>query len=112
MEIIHTCSNCGWPERIEDEGQHRTIAICIKCGRNEVLYHRPDPDPLPPERERLRFETIKKLLTDFTFATVLLSGRYRDQEWLTHVHNSAQETANFLFGYQARKTIMTGGRKK
>jgi len=111
MEIIHECSWCNWPERIEDEGQHLTIAVCTKCGHSDELRHRPDPDPLPPERERLRFETIKQTLTNFMFATIKV-GAGPNRTWIEHVHYSAQDTINFLFGYQARKTIMTGGRKK
>jgi len=111
VEIIHQCSLCDWPQRIEDEGQHVTITACEKCRCSESIRHRPDPEPLPPERERPRFETIKDLLTAFMQATIIV-GNSPDRPRIEHVHYSALDTVNFLFGYQARKTIMTGGRKK
>jgi hypothetical protein len=111
VEIIHECSRCNWPERIEDEGQHLTVTVCIKCNYSEEVRHRPDPEPLPPEQERLRFETIRKVFDAFVNAT-LHARSQQDREWLSRVHYSALDTVNFLCDYQARKTIMTGGRKK
>jgi len=108
VEIIHQCSLCDWPQRIEDEGQHVTITACEKCRCSESIRHRPDPEPLPPERERLRIRAIQA-----TFSLCFdLTMKQADKWRMPTVHYSAQDTVNFLFGYQARKTIMTGGRKK
>ena len=104
------CRYCGEVAGFADEGQHITMFECQRCGRNNEARHRPDPDPLPTAVNDKRVAVILSMLDSFGNAALSMPLRY-DLPLLLHVHQSAQDTVNYLFGYHGRKTIMIGRKK-
>ena len=102
------CKHCEEVACFEDEGQHITMFECKSCGRNTEARHRPDPAPLPASINDRRVATILAMLDAFGNAALILPIKH-ELSWLQHVHQSAQDTVNYLFGgYRGRKTVMIG----